>query len=120
MPVVLAIFSKRLVVVFGCFLLAVIAICAFVEPSNVAVTLATGVNLGGMIIALTGIVARRNARVLQAEIATLRRDVNRLLVSEDRRLVRELKSSANEDSASISMLAASGDRSALTGRPESK
>jgi hypothetical protein len=83
LPVVLAIFSKRLILVVGCILLAVIAFCAFAAPSNVATTLATGIYLASLVIALSGIVARRKAMVLQAEIASQRLDVNNLLVRED-------------------------------------
>ena len=99
----LAIFSKRLIVALGCILLAVIAFCIFVAPSNMAVTLATGVSLGSLIIALSGI--------LQAEFASLREDVKRLLEevnglsnAEQRRFMKELKS--------VSTVPASGDLSA--------
>jgi hypothetical protein len=86
LPAVLAIFSKRLIVVLGCILLAAIAFCAFVAPSNVA-TLATAIYLTSLVFALSGIVIRPRAMVLQAgiasEIASLRSDVNDLLVREN-------------------------------------
>jgi hypothetical protein len=116
LPVALAIVSKRLIVVLGCILLAVIAFCALVAPSDTAMTLATGVYLGSLIIALSGIVARRAARVRQAEFASLRKDVNRLRQdvnglshAEQRRFMKQL-TSTNEHSVSI--VAASGDLSA--------
>ncbi len=107
LPVVLAIFSKRLIVVLGCILLAVIAFCAFVAPANVANTLATGIYLASLVIAVSGIVAPREARVLQAEIASLRLELNQLQVREGNRFMRELTSSTKE-------LSASGNPSAST------
>jgi len=102
LPIALAVFSKRLIVLLGCILLAAIAFCAFAAPSNIAVTLATGVFLGSLIIALSGIVARRTARVHQAEFASLQEDVKRLSDAEQRRFLRELKSSSTkEPSASV-------------------
>jgi hypothetical protein len=123
LPVVLAIFSKRLILVVGCILLAVIAFCAFAAPSNVATTLATGIYLASLVIALSGIVARRKAMVLQAEIASetasQRSDVNNLLVREDlteqlrvvlRTREKKLPASSAEE------LPASGDPFAATSR----
>jgi hypothetical protein len=102
LPVVLAIFSKRLIVVLGCVLLSAIAFCTFAAPSNMPVTLATCIYLGSLIIALSGIVARRTARVREAEFASLREDVKRLRDAEQRRSLRELRSSSTkEPSASV-------------------
>jgi hypothetical protein len=124
LPVVVAIFSKRLIVVLGCMLLAVIAFCAIVVPSDMVVTLASGVYLGSLIIALSGVVARRNARVLQAEFASLREEMKRLredlkVVSDagQRRFLMELRSSKKESPGAKSTIPASGNPSASTGAP---
>ena len=109
LPVALAIFSRQMVAVLGCILLAVIAFCALVAPSNMAVTLASGAYLGSLIIALAGIVARRKAGALEAiraEFANLRKDVNRLSAAEQRRVLIELRSSPK------------GELSAASGGPE--
>lgn len=90
LPIALAIFSKRIGVVSVCTLLAVIAFCTFVAPSKMPVTLATGIYLISLIIALSGILARRKARALQAEFASLRQDVNHLLEVEKRRILNKL------------------------------
>jgi hypothetical protein len=60
------------------------------------VTLAAGVYLGSVIIALSGIVARQKARARQAEFARLREDVERLLNDEQRHFLKELRSSEKE------------------------
>ena len=109
LPVALAIFSRQMVAVLGSILLAVIAFCALVAPSNMAVTLASGANLGSLIIALAGIVARRKGGALEAiraEFASLRKDVKRLSAAERRRVLIELRSSPK------------GELSAASGGPE--
>jgi hypothetical protein len=96
LPVVLAIFSKRILIVVGCLMLAVIGFYVFVVPSNIAVTLAFGVYFGSLIIALSGIAAHRKAKSLQVELETLRKNVNDLMVADERRFLSELKSSTEE------------------------
>jgi hypothetical protein len=96
-PIVLAIFSKRPIAIWGSTLLAITALCAFVSSSNGAAMLATGIYLGSLILALSSIVARRRGKVLQAEVASLRKDMDRLRGdvtalshAEQRRFMREL------------------------------
>jgi hypothetical protein len=96
LPVALAIFSKRITVVLACILLAIIIFCAFVVPSNTTVVLATGIYLGSLIVALSGIGARRKAGAVQAELASLREDVNGLLAAEERRYLTELRSTTKD------------------------
>ena len=95
-PVALAIFSGRVFVLLGCLLLTTISFCALVAPANIPVTLAAGVYLGSVIIALSGIVARQKARARQAEFARLREDVERLLNDEQRHFLKGLRSSEKE------------------------
>ena len=96
-PIALAIFSKQAIAIWGSTLLAMIALCAFVAPSNGAAILATGVYLGSLILALSSIVARRKSKTLQAEVVSLRKemdrlqgDVNTLSHAEQRRFMRDL------------------------------
>jgi outer membrane murein-binding lipoprotein Lpp len=105
LPVVLAIFSRRMLVLVGCTIGAIIAFCTFVAPAYAAVTLATGIYLGCVIIALLGIVSRRKAAAvqtdsaqLQAQFAQLRRDVDNLLAAEDTRFLSGLRGSTEERS----------------------
>jgi hypothetical protein len=96
LPVVLAIFSKRVIIIVGCLLLSVIAFYVFVSPSNMPVTLAFGVYLGSLIIALSGIAAHRKAKYLQVELEKLRTNVNDLTAADERRFLSELKFSTQE------------------------
>jgi outer membrane murein-binding lipoprotein Lpp len=109
LPVVLAIFSRRMLVLVSCTIGTIIAFCTFVAPSYAAVTLATGVYLGCVIIALSGIFSRRKAAAvhtdfaqLHANVTQLRRDVDNLLAAADRRFMSELRASTEERSPNIS------------------
>jgi hypothetical protein len=102
-PIALAIFSRRPIAIWGSTLLAIIALCAFVAPSNGAAILATGVYLGSLILALSSIVARRKSKTLQAEVASLRKDMDRLrgdvtMLSdaEQRRFMRQLNQQSGD------------------------
>jgi hypothetical protein len=112
LPVVLAIFSRRMVVLVSCIFGAVIVFCTFVAPSYTAVVLAAGVYLGSVIVALTAIVSRRKTPAVHADFVQLRRDVDNLLAAENRRFLSGLRGSKEEQSASISTIPASRDPSA--------
>jgi hypothetical protein len=96
LPLALAIFSRQMIAALGCILLAAIALCALVSPSSATAVLATGLYLGSLIVALSGVLARRRARQFQAELASLRSDVNRMLAAEESRFLSELRSSSKE------------------------
>ena len=93
LPVALGIFSKRLTVIFGCTLLALIAFSVFVAPSNMATTLVAGAYFGSIIFAVSGIVSCRKAKVHSAEITILREDVKQLLDAEHRRILKKVTTS---------------------------
>jgi hypothetical protein len=102
-PIALAIFSRRPIAIWVSTLLAIIALCAFVAPSNGAAILATGVYLGSLILALSSIIARRKSKTLQAEVASLRKDMDRLrggvtMLShaEQRRFMRRLNQQSSD------------------------
>ena len=112
LPVVLAFFSRRMVVLVSCIIGAVIVFFTFVAPSYAAVILAAGAYLGTVIIALTGIASRRRAAARHAEFAQLRRDVDTLLAAENRRFLSGLRAPTKEQSADISTIPATRDPSA--------
>jgi len=107
LPVVLAILSRQVIATLGCALLAAIAFCALVSPSNASAVLATGLYVGSLMVALSGVLARRKAAKFQAEIASLRSDVNRILAAEESRFLSELRSSSRERNPNMPTLAAS-------------
>ena len=96
LPIVLGVFSKRVIVLLACMLLAAIAFCAVVAPTSIAVTLATGAYFGGLIVAVAGMGARRRTGALQAKLANLRADVDRLLSAEERHYLTQLRSLTEE------------------------
>jgi hypothetical protein len=106
LPVVLAFFSRRMVVLVSCIIGAVIVFFTFVAPSYAAVILAAGAYLGTVIIALTGIASRRKAAARHAEFA--------LLAAENRRFLSGLRAPTKEQSADISTIPATRDPSART------
>jgi hypothetical protein len=112
LPVVLAIFSKRLIIVVGSLIFSLIAFYFFVARSNMAVTLAFGVYLGSLIIALSGIAAHRRAKSFQVQLEKLQRNVNDLLAADERRLLSQLKSPLTEQRAEEPTIPISGDPSA--------
>jgi hypothetical protein len=114
LPVVLAIVSRRMVVLVSCIVGAVAVFCTLVAPSYTAVILTTGIYLGSVIVALTGIVSRRKAPAFHADFAQLRRDVDALLAAENRRFLSSLRGSEEKQSANISMIPAPRDPSART------
>lgn len=93
----LAIFSKRLSVLLGSVVLALVSICIVVSPSSMPEAVAVGCCAGSLIVAVSGIVAHQKARAVQTAIDGLRRDVDALSHSEQRRFMKELK----DQSASV-------------------
>ena len=93
LPVALAIFSKRLTVMLGCTLLALLAFSVFVAPSNTATTLVAGAYFGSIVFAVSGIFSRRKDKEHRAEFDLLREDVKRLLDAEHRRILKKVTTS---------------------------
>jgi len=107
LPIALAIFSKRLIVLLGSILLALVSLCLPVAPANLAEVLATAFYLGSLTIALSSSIARRRAKplqVLQDEVDRLRREVSALSHAEQRRYIKELKRQEG-----VSIVAGAGD-----------
>jgi hypothetical protein len=96
LPIALAILSRRVIIVLASVLLAVMAFCVFISPSNSALFLAAGIYLGSLITAFSGVMARRKAGAFQIEFASLRQDVSHLLQAEERRYLGEMRSSTKE------------------------
>lgn len=108
LPVAIALFARRIIVVVGCLLFALIAILLLVAPSDMTATAATGFYVGSLFIALWGAIDRRKAEHALAKIAELRDEMDRLWSAEETRVLRDIRSSKVE-SAGISLMPASGD-----------
>ena len=111
LPVGIAMFSRRTGVILSCILLTLIPFCALISPSSIVVTLASGAYLGSLIMALYGIIARRETEALKAEMAALRKDMDRLLVADERRFMDELRNTKGVRGANIMNISTSRDSS---------
>lgn len=96
-PIVFAIFSRRLSVVFGTFVLALASICIFLAPLKAPEIIAISFYVGSLIIAASGIIARQKARALQTEIDRLREAVNNLSAAAERQLLLEIRRLPDEE-----------------------
>jgi hypothetical protein len=107
LPALLAILARQVIATLGCALLAAIAFCALISPSNASAILAAGLYVGSLIVALSGLLARRKAARVQAALASLRLDVDRILSAEESRFLSELRSSSREQNPGMATHAAS-------------
>jgi hypothetical protein len=92
LPILLAAISRRLIALAGTGLLAGAALMAvMVPPANVALV-AVGSYVASFMVAIAALLARRRDRAIQEEVRDLRMEVNRLVISEQRRVIVELTS----------------------------
>ena len=108
-PVALAVFSRRLTVVLGALVLAVASVCIILAPAKAADIVAAVFYFGSLIIAVSGIIARKADRVLQTQIDRLRQEVNSLSIAAGRRFAKEL----NKDRERV--IAVTGENEKRTG-----
>jgi len=97
LPIALAVYSRQGFAVAGAIFLAVGAILIIVEPDFIRTIVAVGAYLGSIIVAGVGISAHRKYRSMREQVATLRSEVNHLLVAESRRFMVELKSGSKSE-----------------------
>jgi hypothetical protein len=117
LSVVLAIMSRQWAVVTGCIILILSAFLVFISPSNVAAILGTALYIGSLVMAVSAILARRRAKNSEVDLATLRSQLNDLLESEQRRLLRDIRSSSKERVSNVLKSKRPKDRTTET-RPE--
>jgi hypothetical protein len=92
----LAIMSRHWAVVTGCTILTLSAFLVFISSSNVVAIIGTGLYFGSLVLAVAAILVRRKAKSSEIERATLRSQVDDLLAAEQRRLLRDIRSSSKE------------------------
>jgi hypothetical protein len=94
--IVLSMVSRQWDIIAGCIVLTLSAFLVVISPSNAASILGTGLYIGSLVLALSAIFARRKAKNLEAELANLWAHVNALSTSEQRRILRDIRSSSKE------------------------
>ena len=90
LPLVVAALSRRILTFLGALLLATIAPVVLVDSDLGATTIAAALYVGSLIVAFSGIVARRRDRAVQAELASLRAELNELAAVQSRQFITEL------------------------------
>lgn len=96
LPIALVLVSRQWVIVLGCIVLSVAAFLIVISPSNYVAILATALYIGSLVTALSCIVARQRAKSAEVDFATLRLHVRDLLDSDQRRLLRDIRSSSKD------------------------
>jgi hypothetical protein len=90
LPLVPAAISRRLPTLFGALLLVIMAALLLAGPAPGATTIAIGTFLGSVIVATSGMTARRRDEALRAELRTLRSELNQVLAVQSRQFIVEL------------------------------
>ena len=90
-PVVLAAFSRRMSVILGSLLLSALALVVFERPSLIAAAVSVTAVIASAALALSGIRARRRARLLDAKLSRIEEELTNLRMSDERRMLLELK-----------------------------
>jgi hypothetical protein len=89
LPIVLAIFSRKIALGLGCLIMVVAAGLVFIAPAKTPVIFATALYIGSVIASLAAIIARRRK---SGEFQVLQMQVRDLMAAEQRRLMREMRS----------------------------
>src|SRR5262245_32789930 len=92
LPVFLAMFSRRILILSGAILLAGIALLSVLEPAYLSTIVAVSAYIGCVVLSILGIQARRRDATIKAELMALRKIVNEVQQAESRRIVAELRS----------------------------
>jgi len=90
-PIVLALFSKRIVVFFSCVLIAAIALSTFLHPSSITSIVVLGAYFSSILLAIFGINASRQASAVSTELINLRSELDEMKSIDEKRYLVELK-----------------------------
>jgi hypothetical protein len=99
-PLVIAAISRRLFNFLGASLLAIIPPLVLLKQTSDAPIFAAGAYIGSLIVALSGIAARRRDLALLHKMTSLRAEVNQFAEAESRRFLVKLKSHEKDSSRS--------------------
>jgi uncharacterized membrane protein YccC len=96
LPVALALVSRRWAIVIVCIVFSFAAFFVLISPQNAVVILATAFYLGSLVMAVSCIIARQKAKSFEVDFTTLRLHVRDLLESDQRRLLRDIRSPSKD------------------------
>jgi hypothetical protein len=91
LPILLAMFSRRTIVILGSALTACIALFVVLDPTSVTLIVAISAYVGSILVAIFGIQNRRRESAANAELKILKSKVNRLNMEEERSFLVNLK-----------------------------
>ncbi len=91
LPVVLAVFSQRTILIFACFVGAGSALVALIHPNSIALVIVVGAYAGSILLAIFGIQTRRRDLAVRTELTALQSELDALRTTEERRYLVELK-----------------------------
>jgi hypothetical protein len=91
LPVVLALFSRRIVIVLGTLLILGTAVLFLVQPATHTMTAIASAYAGSILIAIFGIQSKRKSIANHAEFMDLRTELNNLRNAVERQYLADLK-----------------------------
>jgi hypothetical protein len=96
LPIALALVSRQWTIVMGCIVISFAAFFVLISPPNAVVILAISLYLVSLVMAVSCIFARRKAKRFEVDFTTLRLHVRDLLESDQRRLLRDIRSPSKD------------------------
>ena len=90
-PILTAAIARQFTLAFVAFLLSLVSLLLFVDPTSATSSLAIASGLGSFLVAFKSIVAHKRTTALKDEIADVTRRLDQLENAEHRRLLLEVK-----------------------------
>jgi hypothetical protein len=91
-PIVLTLFARSVSAFLGVLLLSAAACALALDPSAATPIIVVATYIGSLVLALSVIRARRRTAAIEAELASMRSELNGLVEAEQRHLMIQLKS----------------------------
>ena len=97
LPIILAVFSTRTGIILGSILAVSVSGFGVLEPRAIFLIVAVGAYLGGILVGVFGIQARRRDSAVRDKLATLGSKLMTLKQAEERQFFTELRKDKNEN-----------------------